>query len=174
MHRSVQQPGHRSNLNVHPQHACVLNRFSHVWLYVTLWTVAHQAPLSTEILQARILGWVAMPSSRGSSRPRDRTRVSSISCITDGFFTLWATWEANQPRRCISPQSHFKHSSHCTAWVPDACHIFVEALPCLQPPLLPLSLVPSSLCTQLASHPLLKFLCLPVFQQHRYDHRVII
>ena len=28
------------------------------------------------ILQARILQWVAMPSSRGSSRPRDRTHVS--------------------------------------------------------------------------------------------------
>ena len=33
------------------------------------------------ILQARILEQVAMPSSRGSSRPRDRTRVSYVSCI---------------------------------------------------------------------------------------------
>ena len=33
------------------------------------------------ILQARILEWVAMPSSRGSSRPRDRTRVLCVSCI---------------------------------------------------------------------------------------------
>ena len=33
------------------------------------------------ILQARILEWVAMPSSRGSSQPRDQTRVSSISCV---------------------------------------------------------------------------------------------
>ena len=32
------------------------------------------------ILQARILEWVAMPSSRGSSRPRDQTRVSYVSC----------------------------------------------------------------------------------------------
>ena len=32
------------------------------------------------ILQARILEWVAMPSSRGSSRLRDRTHVSYISC----------------------------------------------------------------------------------------------
>ena len=30
------------------------------------------------ILQARIPGWIAMPSSRGSSRPRDRTRVSCV------------------------------------------------------------------------------------------------
>ena len=34
------------------------------------------APLSMGILQARILGWVAMPSSRESSQPRDRTQVS--------------------------------------------------------------------------------------------------
>ena len=32
------------------------------------------------ILQARILEWVAMPASRGSSRPRDRTHVSYIFC----------------------------------------------------------------------------------------------
>ena len=33
------------------------------------------------ILQARIPEWVAMPSSRGSSRFKDRTHVSYISCI---------------------------------------------------------------------------------------------
>ena len=38
--------------------------------------VAHQASLSIGILQARILEWVAMPSSRGSSQPRDQTQVS--------------------------------------------------------------------------------------------------
>ena len=36
------------------------------------------------ILQARILEWVVMPSSRGSSPPRDGTWVS---CMTDWFFT---------------------------------------------------------------------------------------
>ena len=54
--------------------ACVL---SHVQLFATQWTVAHQAPLS----MARILEWVAMPSSRGSSQPRDQTCVSSGSFI---------------------------------------------------------------------------------------------
>ena len=42
--------------------------FSHVWLFVTSWTVARQAPLSLGILQARILEWVAMPASMGSSQ----------------------------------------------------------------------------------------------------------
>ena len=39
----------------------------------------------------RILEWVAMPSSRGSSQPRDWTQVSHIA---GGFFTDWATREA--------------------------------------------------------------------------------
>ena len=44
----------------------------------TLWTIAHQTPVRG-ILQARILEWVAMPFSRASSLPRDRTRVSWIA-----------------------------------------------------------------------------------------------
>ena len=51
-------------------------------------TVAHQAPLSMGILQARILEWVPMPYSRGSSQPRDQTHVSHIA---GGFFTNIAT-----------------------------------------------------------------------------------
>ena len=43
------------------------------------------------ILQTRILEWVAMPFSRGSSWPRDWTQVS---CIAGRFFTIWATREA--------------------------------------------------------------------------------
>ena len=39
------------------------------------------------ILQARILEWVAMPSSRESSRPREQTHVTCISCIASGVFT---------------------------------------------------------------------------------------
>ena len=52
---------------------CLLSCFSHVWLFVIRCSVACQAPLS--ILQAGILEWVAMPSSKGSSRPRDGTQV---------------------------------------------------------------------------------------------------
>ena len=38
------------------------------------------------ILQARILEWVAMPFSKGSSQPRDRPHVSCVSYIAGGFF----------------------------------------------------------------------------------------
>ena len=42
-------------------------------------------------LQARILEWVPIPFSRGSSRPWDQTRVT---CIAGGFFTICATRDA--------------------------------------------------------------------------------
>jgi len=50
---------------------------------------SRQAPLSMGILQARILEWVAMPSSRGSSRPRDQTHISYISCIGRQVLYHW-------------------------------------------------------------------------------------
>ena len=61
--------------------ACVLSCFSLVKLCAALWTVACQAPLSLRILQARILAWVAISSSRGSSQPRDQIHFSYIPCI---------------------------------------------------------------------------------------------
>ena len=43
------------------------------------------------IVPARIQEWVAIPFSRGSSRPRDWTLVS---CMADRFFIIWVTREA--------------------------------------------------------------------------------
>ena len=45
-------------------------------VFETPWTVAHQAPLSVEFFQARILQQVTISFSKGSSQPRDGTRVS--------------------------------------------------------------------------------------------------
>ena len=50
------------------------------------------------ILQARILGWVAVPFSRGSSQPRNRTRDF---CTASGFFTNWATREVLLPNKFL-------------------------------------------------------------------------
>ena len=44
-----------------------------------------------KILQARLLEWVVIPFSRGSSRPRNQT---DVSCIAGRSFTNWATREA--------------------------------------------------------------------------------
>ena len=139
--------------------SCVFSHISRVWLSVTPWTIARQAPLSTGFskqkycgglpfpspgdlpnlgmkpgspalqadsllteskvintwwwlsrsvmsdscdptdcsppgssvhgsLQARILEWIAIPFSRGSSQPGDWT---CVSCVTGRFFALWTT-----------------------------------------------------------------------------------
>ena len=47
-----------------------------------------------KILQARILGWVAISSSKGSSPSRDRTHISCISCTGRQILYNWPTWEA--------------------------------------------------------------------------------
>ena len=48
-------------------HVCVLSHFSHVQHFGTLWTVAQPGSSVHGMLQARILAWIAMLSSRGSS-----------------------------------------------------------------------------------------------------------
>ena len=60
---------------------------SRVWLSVTPWTVAHQAPPSMGF--SRQEGRVATPSSRTYSQPRDRTCISYISCIGRQILHHW-------------------------------------------------------------------------------------
>ena len=66
----------------------LLNLFSCVWLCATLQTAACQAPPSMGTLQARILEWVAMSSSRGSSQPRNLTALECNSMGT-AYYLFW-------------------------------------------------------------------------------------
>ena len=77
------------------------------------------------ILQARILEWVAISFSRGSSQPRDWTRVS---CIAGRHFILWATRVITntlfqQPKRWLyiwtSPYGQYQNQIDCVpcSWV---------------------------------------------------------
>ena len=66
-----------------------------IQLCPTLWdTVDYSLPGSSihGIFQARILEWVAISFSRGSSQPRDWTQVSHI---IGRHFTVWATREVS-------------------------------------------------------------------------------
>ena len=60
--------------------AVVLSHFSRVQLYEILCTVACQAPLPIKFSRQKY-EWLAMPSSRGSSPPRDQTHVSCGLCF---------------------------------------------------------------------------------------------
>ena len=62
------------------------------------------------ILQARILKWMAMPSSRGSSQPRDRTCISYVSCI--GRWVLYHQCHLGSPHTSLC----FPKSIHLKIW----------------------------------------------------------
>ena len=72
-------------------HACSVITVMSDSLQLTQFAVAQQAVHG--VFQARILKWVAMPSSRGSLHPSDRT---GISCFAGGFFT---TEPLGKPKR---------------------------------------------------------------------------
>ena len=60
--------------------ACALSYLSCVRLCATIWTIAPPGSSVHRLLQARILEWIAMPSFRGSSQPREWICVSYVSC----------------------------------------------------------------------------------------------
>ena len=68
------------------------NSFSHVQLCNPM-DSSQAGSFVHEVLQARILEWVAIPFSRGSSWLRDWTQISHIAWR---FFTSWATREAQE------------------------------------------------------------------------------
>ena len=74
------------------------------------------------ILQAGILEWVVMLSSRESAPPRDRTHISCVPCVTSGcfffFFNHWATGEA--PCRDDNPlnKNSWIHELWALPWKP--------------------------------------------------------
>ena len=71
------------------------------------------------ISQARILEWVAMPSSRGSSRPRELTCISCISCI--GRQILYHLCDQLTNKRLLSRGASSEGSHFCkvTHWPHD-------------------------------------------------------
>ena len=66
-----------------------------VWFFYNPMDCSPPASSVHRILQARILEWVAISSSRAFPQPRDWTHVSCVSCIGRRIsFYHWATWEA--------------------------------------------------------------------------------
>ena len=89
----------------------MLSCFSQVQLLVTLWTVALPGSSVHRILQVRILEWVAMPSSRGSSQPRDQTHISYVSCNSrQVFFFFLSLAQPGKPDIFMLIHATFSHS----------------------------------------------------------------
>ena len=79
-------------LHIHLMCMCVCPLvLGHVWLSVTLWTVALQTFLSMGFFRQEYWSGLPFPFSRGSCQPRDRTCISSTA---SRFLTRWAIMEA--------------------------------------------------------------------------------
>ena len=63
------------------------------------------------IILTRILEWIDMPFSRGSSWPRDRTSISCVSCIGRQIIHPWVTWEALAFRKAFPERDELRQGS---------------------------------------------------------------
>ena len=83
---------------------CVLSRFSHFWLFVTLWTAAHQAPLSMGF--SRQGYWSGLPRlpPRDLPDPGIEPMTLMSPALVGEFFTPSTTWEDHSwvPCHCLS------------------------------------------------------------------------
>ena len=71
----------------------MLSHFSHVQLFVTLWTVACQAPLSMGILQQEYWSRLPFPSPGDLPDPGMEPASPTSPALAGVFFTTNATWE---------------------------------------------------------------------------------
>ena len=72
-----------------------------------------------EIFQARILEWVAMPSFRESSRSRDQTHISCVSCIGRWILFHCTTWEELRAGLATDSTSKSFYTSHGQTLLPQ-------------------------------------------------------
>ena len=91
-----------ADLAPHKKVKVKVKSLSRVWLCDTVDCSPPGSPVHG-ILQARVLEWVAISFSRGSSQPRDQTQVS---CIAGRCFNLWATREAQEGLKLFSFSLH--------------------------------------------------------------------
>ena len=87
---------------LHYVHTCALNHFSHVQVFMTLWTVAHQAPL---FIRQEYWRGLLCPHLGDLSDPGIEPTSLKSPVLTGGFFTTSATWEAQYYLQ-IAPIQH--------------------------------------------------------------------
>ena len=117
----------------HTVHACMLGHFSCFQLLATPWTIAHHDPMDCSppgssthwILQTRILEWVAIPSSRGSSWLRDRTLISSVSWIGRQVVYHWCHLGSLSTHLAITKAA--KLTRHALSFWPKKLRLVIPA-----------------------------------------------
>ena len=86
------------------------NHSSHIRLFVTLRTVAHQAPLLKGFFRQEYWNGLPFPSPGDLLEQGTEACVSCISCITGGYFIIWATHLLGYKHCRKRSISHVTHS----------------------------------------------------------------
>ena len=98
----------KSSSHAYSLSAYMLSCFSHVWLFVTPQTVAHQAPLSMGFSRQKHWSGLPFPSPGDRRIPRIEPASLMSPALAGRFFTTSATWEAySLPTMKTANQSHF-------------------------------------------------------------------
>ena len=72
----------------------MLSRFSHVQLFVTPWTIVHQASLSMEFSRQEYWSGLPFPPPGDLLNPGIEPESLKTPSLAEGFFTTSTTWEA--------------------------------------------------------------------------------
>ena len=106
---------------------CMLSHFSHVWLFVTLWTVA-QAPLSMGFSREEHWSGLPCPPPGDLSDPGMEAESLMSPILAGVFFTITGTWEAyyslmkkGDPHPCHVASGYRIFRFSCP-YSPDALH----------------------------------------------------
>ena len=79
---------------------CVLNHLSHIRLFATLWTVAHQAPLFMGFSRQEYWSGLSCPPPGDLPDPGIEPMSLVSPALAGGFFTISAPWEALHALNC--------------------------------------------------------------------------
>ena len=129
-------------------HACMLSRFSRVQLFVTLWTVALQAPLSVGLSRQEYWsGWPCPPPGDLPDPGIEPTSLMSVSCIGRRVLKHSVQFSHSVASDCLWPHGLQHARPPCPSSTP---RIYSNSCPLSQwcHPTISSSVVPFSSCLQ--------------------------
>ena len=102
----------------HSEHVCLLSRFSRVQLFVTPWTVAHQAPRPMGFSRQEDYSGLPCPPPGDLPHPGIEPESPKCPALAGRFFTTSATWEAqnNKWRTDSSLPLSLLHTPFSPSW----------------------------------------------------------
>ena len=99
-----------------PRCVFVLSYFSHVWLFVTPWTVVLQAPLSMGFSRQEYWSGLLFPSSGDLLNPGIELVCLMSPALAGRFFTTSATWEAPAGSAVKNPPANVGETALTREW----------------------------------------------------------